>query len=490
MKKALCLLLCLLLVGAGSVFTAVKAENAADQVTFAREMLQGDPAAAEGLELSLCADLQDRLLWEIRYDAFSNRAKTDYSYFPSRQPDFSAPSADWLDLRLDLGISAYSSADLLQDSSGQLSGFLPMIRQAMADAGDRQTYTARFRLQDWMQEYPMQVRMMLPEYSSDTIFEDRLAQLWEQGVRDGDPLAQGNASYYARGLAAYALREQMSIPVLPETEVELTLQQNEPGVVNEVTIRSDRAISLECRSIACGESYWFAFSAFDEEGAPVGGKNGLYRVALRKDETGCWPQPAEKVAELTPGMREISCTASPAGDRMFFSGIVGSSLLLEVRDSKTGQLCQAFQLPFAGKTLLAAQSLTVFTREGNSFSMPYLTPQIRLLAGENVLALTTDAGQLLVFGKAGELWEYAFSATLPDSLSAIYYELFALAWDGERFALALAEQWTESCFLLAAERGEITYCARLTPSLCLGFSRSNGCDCLLREQNPISLCWQ
>lgn len=157
LSRWLILLLALLSVGllTGANLTIL---DTADQVTVEREMLAGDPEAADGVELALPLTCNDQLFWVTTFPADRpEETSTDFSYTLTQD----LRTKPWVGQPLSVEIADAFYWGETQDSPHTLLDSWFLQAQEATPAGTEATVS--FRVRDYFDTWPLRITSDLPD---------------------------------------------------------------------------------------------------------------------------------------------------------------------------------------------------------------------------------------------------------------------------------------------------------------------------------------
>ena len=224
MKRTLSLLLVLLLVSAGLLTAgAVYLTGTEDDIVLTHSLIAGDPAAAQGITLSLpTGDQRARLCWDTTVDLGTEELapETEFAFYPSGRNWESTPEprVDIYTGSTSFGMSSTGGIDFSEydgegaEDPGRYYEVTMMVLPA-ADVADRtedgETRTETLRLADYYDYYPMTVELYLPDQ-------------------------EGNSHVYATWAECQALTDYFRLKVPEDLMVEVSVTKDEYGQVSNV----------------------------------------------------------------------------------------------------------------------------------------------------------------------------------------------------------------------------------------------------------------
>ena len=423
---------------AGLVSGALWVNTARDQVVFSVEHRYGDPAAARGLTVSTRSTYGNQLFWETACPlADPGQARTEFSFFS--QPQSATDTGAALNLRVDLG------DDLLERTQGVQQTLLETM-----EPGDEREID--LRLGDFYDCYPLAVEVQLP------------------------------CPVQTDALEA-AFRDFFQIPVLEGEQLSYRVRMNENGVADSFgwTSGEKDRYDFEPRWVLTQDACYFTIQGSSFEGQPIDtsripGGYGLYRLPY--DETGPRLEELAMVCPLEQTDEVVDLTVSPEEGKLLIHHLRQGRYLLTVLDLPSMSLLQ--QLELAGGS-----------QGGYS-----------LLQGEECMVLCafdSDDDQLTLVTGSDDA-DYQVRFTVPAQAARLsarsWWDPTALAWDGERLAVAgalMGENPNQlECGFYAAvytDQG-MTYCGIYGSNLDLW---DEGLDpnlwCSYAYEEPIGAAW-
>lgn len=401
-----------------------------DQVTIQQEVLAGDPAAADGLELTLPLTCGNQLFWTTT--------------FPATHPEEASTVFDRTlskDYRIEPWDQQPLSVETAQDQ---------LYQQAQDAALANQGSAFTFWVRDYFNSWPLQVTADGQEYTAyDPSGEDSLSQLFQ--------------SYF-------------SIPVFPDARLIVTVHDlNGDGTSDDTYYDDEIGIPrLDSFSAPCGDSILFVLtntaSAFvrDEvgnyqktplalDGSQIPGGWGIYRYTPNEDYTG---GTLETLWSLPEGSEILEFWGMEDETDFFLLTREEGQLRLWVFDGN-GNLRQSLDLlPFSN------EESYMQTYKGEGFFVPMIYGP-----GEENYCY-----RFAVVGKGGEGWALAFTGDDRQaeelgcggfSQASDAYTGLAMAFDGERLAVRDSTYSDSNPFWLAVYS-------------------EDGLDCLSTYRNSIS----
>lgn len=363
---------------AGLVSGALWVNTARDQVVFSVEHRYGDPAAAQGLTVSIRSTYDNQLFWETACPlADPGQARTEFSFFS--QPQSATDTDAALNLRVDL------RDDLLERTQGVQQTLLETM-----EPGDEREID--LYLGEFYDCYPLEVDLRLPcPIQADTL----------------------EATF----------RDFFQIPVLEEEHISFWMRTNLNGVADSFgwTSGEKDRYDFEPRWVLTQDACYFTIQGSSVEGQPIDtsripGGYGLYRLPY--DETGPRLEELAMVYPLEQTDEVVDLTVTPEEGKLLIHTLRQGRYRLTVLDLPSLSLLQ--QLELAGGS------------QGD----------YSLLQGEGCMVLctsdATDDQLTLVTGSDDA--DYQVHFTVPAQVARLsarsWWDPAAVAWDGERLAVA------------------------------------------------------
>ena len=444
MKTCLCLLLLLALLSAGLLAGANLAiQRQCDQVTVQREILTGDPAVAEEIQLNLPMTLADQLFWNSTFPA--NRPEeaetwfgTYLGYEPDIPVDFGSP------LSIDFVSGYMSSTYYLLDASPNHPLSKP-IQQAVdaTPAGEERTFSSL--LSDWYDAWPLEIYL-----SGYSLTQARLDELFQ--------------SYF-------------SIPVLPDIALEITVRKTADGDIDSLVVDTEHSYYINPTTYSVEREgqliFTFSSSYVNAEdgssprllldGSHIPGGWGIYRLKLNQDGT---DGTLETLYSLPEGSTILEFWGQSEGEELFLLTWEEEELILRIFDGE-GALLQTMDL-----LALSQEENYMQVYKGDDFLVP-------------IVYGPRDKGycyRFAVVAQRQEGWELAFTGD-DRAASALgcggfswiddyYYGNIDMDFNGERLAVRDSSQKESSPFHLAVYSQDgldylATYTHTLAQNVCL-----------------------
>ena len=312
MKRLSILILLLALFSAAALTgVSIAVQWKGSSVTVEAETLAGDPAAAEGLELSLPVYCQNAMLWELTVPA-ARPGDTDSRF------DFSS-----------LGLRN-AQFNLLN-----LTSPYPMVRSV---AGTPDTLQIEIPLGSsfyWEEA----VRLVADETPAG---ETRTRQIHLAEVYDAWPIRvylEGNGVWNQP--VGQTFEDYFSIPIPQDYQAEITVTKNEQGKETRTDVENDPQYSLECTvdTVKIDDAIlfllkvryfsWESYQEFSADGSAIPGGWGIYRLTTSEDKT---EGSLEALFSLPEGSMAQQFWASEDGSTLFLLTVEEGVLRLRFFD--------------------------------------------------------------------------------------------------------------------------------------------------------------
>jgi len=431
MKKSFLLfllLICLAVGGLAGMSVWVSKDNEAVEVT--QTTLQGDPAAAQGLTITVHNQMFNQLFWDTKFTAanateatsefrFSQKA-LNFHEFHDYPPEISMPSFSG-------GMSSDMGIDLeLEDwwNGGMLTR--PAIDLAKT-MGPNETKSKTVHVAEYYSYYPI--------FLSDYRY-------------------YGYEEYKEQWLKVQETFQRFfSIPIPSQIQVTYTLTTNEMGEVIELYCDTQSWLELNTAAVQGEGGYYYILdSHVSEDEEKVGmvqmdlshiqGGYGVYFVPVFTDEARDWTdlkvEQVQTVYQVPQGERTVNLFANEKGNLLLYT-VAGETWYLNVLSSDGRQLLQRMEL-------------------GQMGSNGYMVDP---LGGEDHMLLFFNDHQLILLTWDGKEYALAHALQMPEDEQWDDSGKEQLAhWDGQRLALLErnSSSWEDTSYRLTVwQGGELTY---------------------------------
>ena len=215
MRAIRILLIALALLSAGLLAGAsLSIGDSADQVEIWKTDLYGDPAALDGLEVTLPLEAEEQLFWTSVFPAGApEQAETDFCTFLARRSIRYRSSADSVGVRFTGNggghhyLSVDSEAQNDPDYWGELYFCLDAIQALAANTPDGETRSRTYALEELTEFYPVEASI---DFSYSRLEDER----WPETL----------------------LRDYFAVPVLPGISVTLSVEKSGSGGYSDVGV--------------------------------------------------------------------------------------------------------------------------------------------------------------------------------------------------------------------------------------------------------------
>ncbi len=447
MRRALLLFLAVLLaacVGAGAVIYTASARQSA--VVLTQTVSHGDAAAAAGLQLTTSVKLDNQVFWHTRFAPDGTAGPdTDFCYYTERQrDDFTRTDKGYFYLfdYARMGMSSNQPIDLddpydydmpyedwTQDTvdsvSTTLEGLAPVIKLVAENTAPGETHAETVRLADYMDYYPLAVDL----------------RLHDQGVTYINPTNMMKE-----------LRQAFPIPVDPSDCPEISVTKDTAGNIVSLNVgggAAGKTDELYCVNLVVEDHHiptdtvaakgriLFALCGTAAQKADFPGGYGIYAMPWQEAIFADLGSSFE--TRVFPRI-EFFCPLDPEETLLWMDEFDGKLLLVTRRDDTctlrlldmtTGEELYALPLP---------QSMRDMAERTELQNLLICEEYVLVLFSDGGFALAEKAGDGLRVGLTGN-----YRAAEAVGLDLFYsFNATALAWDGERLAVACHDaQWYE-----------------------------------------------
>ena len=257
MKRTLIFLLVLLLTAAGLLTAgAGYLTSTEDDITLTHNLIAGDPAAAEGVTLTLPAgDQGSQTCWETTVDLGAEELapKTEFTFYPKGKTweNDPQPRVDIYTGSINFSMSSTGGIDFseydgaLTEDPGRLYDATMMVLPA-ADVAERtengETRTETVRLADYYDYYPMTVELYLPDQ-------------------------EGRSHVYATWAECQALTDYFGLRVPEDLMVEVSVTKDELGQVYNVETNDadNQRFWFDCQTVVVEDGVCLAIAVMSED---------------------------------------------------------------------------------------------------------------------------------------------------------------------------------------------------------------------------------
>lgn len=457
MKRALFLFVLCFACGAALIIAAhADINERRDSVELTDTVLFGDPAAADGLEISLHTSLDRHLFWDTTH-AYGGGTDTQFLFSQTQiYEDYEFTHEVFcIDMGGFGGVSGTMDLDDDMADWYEFAPYLPVIRAVASRAPLGEEYTETVYLADYMDYYPLTFTLDMDALVDVKEVEAEGAVYYYYGYELSRELPEMNQW----------LNEQFKMPVSEQYALEITVCRSGEAQLSYLDINLAQAetfwVNLWSDSAVTENACYVAFSADDQDGEKlddslITGGFGIFRIPIVdcseldiEAERRLMVYELENVYSLPEDESFNSLTLSDDGrDILMLSRNMRDDMLLTVFDAQTMEVKQ--------KEVIA---------EG-----AWLTTDIR-----DNLIVSFGAERLVLFEKAptGEYIRRIDADTTGDEvLESFSWQYYDIAWDGERLALVTCLYDMEECY---DELGELYYTRDLTCGCSVTVYSEEGC---------------
>ena len=450
MKRTLILLLALLLAAAGLLTAgAGYLTGTEDAIELTHHLIAGDPAAAEGITLTLpTGDQQGRMAWVTSVDLGAGELapETEFTFYPNgrRLQAQAEPSVEIYTGSTSFGMSSSGGIDFAEyTGQGEEAPDRPyestMMLLPAADIAERtengETRTETVRLSDYYDYYPIAVELYLPD-------------------------EKGNSRVYATWEECRALTDYFRLEVPEDIMVEVSVTKDEAGNVMNIdsSETGDQRFWFSCQAMIVEDGVCLALSV-ESEGVelpdvPVACRDGfgLYFLPFSEELKRDYEQ-GDPVFDLAHV--RMFCPLAWGSSPLLLAGEEGR-LLLYAREDGALKLSV-----FDADTWQCVQWESVFPLgEEEYYSV--------LGSGDGFRVLARDDGFFRVVEEKDGVYTPALSGT-RDTREGYVREWWYAAtcgYDGQRLVLSgITGSGDCSCWVQVYEAEGLAYGARIDHSL-------------------------
>lgn len=450
MKRTLIALLALFLAAAGLLTAGtVYLTDREDAVELTHTLIAGDPAAAEGVTLTLpTGDQRGRTCWETAVDLGTEELapETEFTFYPNgrRVQAQAKPSVEIYTGSTSFGMSSSGGIDFAEyTGEGEMDPGRAMENSMMvlpaADIAERtengETRTETLRLSDYYDYYPIAVDLYLPD-------------------------AKGNSRVYATWEECQALTDYFQMEVPEDLMVEVSVTKDEYGQVSNVESNDtgEQRFWFRCDTVVLEDGVCLSITV-ESEGVempdvPVSCRDGfgIYFIPFSEDlksdyESGDPIFDLEHIRMFCP----LDWRSSP----LLLAGEEGQ-MLLYAREDGTLKLSV-----FDTDTWQCVQWESIFPLgEEENYSV--------LGSGDGFRVMARGDGFFRVVEEKEGVYTPALSGTQDTSEGYVkeWWYSAACGYDGERLVLSgITGSGDCSCWVQVYEEEGLTYGARIDHSL-------------------------
>ena len=451
MKRTLIFLLVLLLAAAGLLTAgAGYLTSTEDDITLTHNLIAGDPAAAEGVTLTLPAgDQGSQTCWETTVDLGAEELapKTEFTFYPKGKTweDDPQPRVDIYTGNINFGMSSTGGIDFSEytgegeEDPGRLYDATMMVLPA-ADVAERtengETRTETLRLADYYDYYPMTVELYLPDQ-------------------------EGRSHVYATWAECQALTDYFGLRVPEDLMVEVSVTKDELGQVYNVETNDtgNQRFWFDCQAIVVEDGLCMSIAVMSE------GVDVSENLVACRDGFGLYfiPFSAELKTDYEPGDLvfdldnvRMFCPLSQGSSPMLLNREEEGQLLLYAREDGALKLSV-----FDVETWQCVQWETIFSLgEEDYYSL--------LGSGDGFMVMSGPDNIFRVVEEADGVYTPALSGVqdMGDGYVDEWWYNVECAYDGQRLVLAgITASGDCSLWVQVYDETGLTYGARIDHSL-------------------------
>lgn len=460
MRKSFTIFL-LLLILSGSLLTVAhhRVSQLQDDIVITETTLAGDPAAADGLTVTLDTALRNQLFWHTVYRAGCDPAPESTFTFSPTYVSYSSYDSDYVYLdigNINFSISSPISLDEWSDDYVQLSsGSDPVMIRPLLDVAERtlpgETRTEAVRLRDYYQYYMVQLHFKATAASaSESVSVGPKTSLTQEDILN--------------------LNEYFRILIPEDVQMEVSISKNDEGTIyhasmismNTMTDDSDAAgdfsgdssddsgetssaaaasttFLLQSGGLVTEEGFYLVFRADSEDAtqafSEIADGYGVYFIPIRQTEEDGFRLSTDQIQNICPldpeSSQAIGILESQDGTKLLVFTSEQDSLVLTVLDRETWEPLQRLSLPDGG-------ILTV--QQDDDILILYLWDE----NGYRLTALTNRDGYY-------HLW---LDTPMTEADSIYLYGHTGFCFDGQRLALAYQTPYGDSASLCLMVYGQ------------------------------------
>lgn len=414
--KRLVILALAVLVGFSAVLGTSLATGATqEQLSHEETVLLGDPAAADGLSLSLRYTYRGYLEWFSQYRFGSlDTCQTDFRCY-TVEPDFTETAVDYRGVVMS-GISNYMGMDYLEDifrmemmngNTGSFTGLLRAYKEVYDATAEGELTVTYLRIADHCEFYPLAGYLELP----------RGGGLWNYYSTSGY-LADGKE-------AAEAFNAYFKIPVLEDDWMLTVVDKRSGSVMEAVDVTEARKgedwYYMDSVGVCHENTAYFTFDALTNKGNVVDtslipGGYGLYSVEFDDNGNVDFSTLSTRLS-MDPAYRPEDMTVDEEFGNLHYFSTRDGGMYLTVVDLDTMEVLQ---------------NICIHKAEEGSWQY---YKQL-----DNCIVAVEEDERLAVWQKNAQgLYEYCFTADIPEGENGFDLYDAQFAFDGERLAVVNRE---------------------------------------------------
>lgn len=464
MKRVIIFLLCAVLAVGGLGFAHATVTDAQDELLIYPIREVGDPAAVDGLTVSVTFACGDHLRWHTDY-TFGGETETEFRYSaePIRPPEDGWRNSMTVYLSPGTGTSTSGSFPLV--GSGYYTALFRAVADQTANGGSK---TMDLKMADYVDYY-------LPNY--ELYYNGSDAYCHQNATTHG---IIGWESYEEHG-AYHLLMKAFRFPVQEDHMVTVGIGKNDAGAVNSLDFNSVTGPSLEFLADVTDEGVWFVPVFLDENGAPLPYESpeghGIYHIPWKLDHTVTYGgysrsltldvAKAERVAELDETVPILDIIIDADEKEAWMLTKEDGQLVLTRQDLAAGvEDMRAELLPLEDEGLHFVDFL-----EDGGYLLVCSAGSVTLVDKENGAVLLT----------APDVRDEEFAARIHNPQTG------DLRFDGETLVILNSSHHRQGAFWTAAWRqGELVYYGEYDCSLMRGNDEWYYCY-ITTDEEPVEL---
>lgn len=412
MRRIVILLLAVVIALAAVLGTSLAVGASQEQLTHEEQVLHGDPAAAQGLNISLRYGFgHNYLQWFTdRSHKEEISSQTDFRCYMVA-PNFNYSTPDYRGVSMEV-VGSYMGMDYLEDifrmeirngSTDVFPGMLGAYQRLYNDTPEGGLTNTYIRFADHCEYYPLAGVIELPTGGYH----------WN---------AYSHSSYFWGGKeTAEAFNEYFKIPVLPDDQLQVVVDKRTGTVMESVDVTYRRKgedwYDMHTVGICNKNTAYFTFDATTEKGNTVDtslipGGYGLYSFSF--DDKGKVDMDSLKTLRpLDPTFVPYEMKLDEEFNNLHYFTTKDNSIYLTVVNLDTLETLQE-----------------ICVQSADEKSWQYYRLQ------DNCIISIVEDNRITVWQKnAVGLYEYRFTAALQEKNTAHDYYLAQFAFDGERLAV-------------------------------------------------------
>jgi len=328
MKKYFIIFIALLLAASTcAIYSTAVLHSRRDDITFTREVVAGDIAAAEGITVTLRNELNSRLGWDMTMkNGDENNTETLFEFTPYRFPY--RHNYDYYGFQISSMSSYVSMGGNIDFEEEHADPYLSPLMHIWKDVASRapagmENYTETVAIADYFEYYPLYISFSTDLNVNETENAEKL------------------------------FSDIFKIPVPEDHKITVSISKDSAGNAYEAESRAEKEsaeYTINSTGAITEKGVWFSWEfsehpMADMEGMP---ENGIWFFPLEPHESGKWFAPDVARTELLyPTDRRISfvCSSKDSSRILFItSDENGKNASLGVMDAATGNILQ--DIPF------------------------------------------------------------------------------------------------------------------------------------------------